>query len=916
MAEESLIGESSAPTHRPDAGAAFSWPSGHRSTDAPFFGRQAELARLDAALRSAEQGTGSALLLVGPAGMGKTRLLDRLSDAARERGFEVRWSFGMRNAPTPLFPILQLFEGPPAPVDRAGREGGAQGTGRSASVAGRGAGAAPVDLTILGMIQALEDRSRSTPLLLILDDLQWADAESFRACRLLARHVRDWRVVLVGALRDDLLSEDGSSRDRAAELWDARRAGTLEWLPLAPLSAEDSRRLADALLGGEPTDRLRRARVRQVVARSGGNPYFLRETLREAFDPARTSAPEGREPPAPEGEAEEGVAVAPGTVPEPVRRLLVERLRRLDWRDRALLTVGAHLGMEFEAETVARALGRSAKEAMARLQRLASHRWPIHRSGPGARTFVFDHALLRDTLADPSEFPLGTRSAGTAAKLHTARRPDDAIVLAHLWGLAGEPDRAVRAYDQAVRHAIDHRATGLALALLDRMVDEIGSREGTIASLVRAGEEFTRSLDRSGTAGVAQRLARLVPEGPIAWQAEFWAIQADAPLDLAAAARRAEVLGDRLAGERGPEADSIRLQLAYLAAGVALWTESGAGPMRRVERTLKALEAAGRSFEYCRLAQMGIVIAANSRRSAEAARWLAACRRAMRRAGLERSVLRWYYEDCLAIVSWEQGDVRRALGALRKKIAFARALHAPLYEAEALVQCASFSLSTGRFAEAQRRATEGLEIARRMENAPISGAARMFLGWVALRSGAIDQAEEEFRQAVALLKGLRSPFHSGAQIGLALARAEHGDIERGWKEFTALTNQFRLAPNAMTPEFHRARARVAELAGHPKRARAELERALSCARSLRHPWDEVAVLQDLAAIERVHPDGRRPSWEVELDRVARRHGLDPEYSLRWDGLREINGPPSIGPVPPLRSAPERRGAPSPHRLVD
>jgi tetratricopeptide (TPR) repeat protein len=242
-------------------------------------GRDRELAALDEALQQALTGAGQALLVGAPGGTGKSRLVAEHLVQARlidVMVLEGRCREG-RQAPygplvealQPLRAILALDDvDHAAALDLIFREQ-APGTGELL--------AAPDDQQRRAAHEQLADwlalASVKQPLVLALDDLQWADALTLDAVRALSRRVDGMRVLLLGALRDD---EPG-----AAPLLRSAEDGALALLRLAPFSPDQVTALLDATLREYRIDGPVQERL---VATTGGNAFFLTETLRLLMD--------------------------------------------------------------------------------------------------------------------------------------------------------------------------------------------------------------------------------------------------------------------------------------------------------------------------------------------------------------------------------------------------------------------------------------------------------------------------------------------------------------------------------------------------------------------------------------------------------------------------------------------------------
>jgi DNA-binding CsgD family transcriptional regulator len=235
--------------------------------------REAPLATLDAALTRAREADGSACLVVGPAGIGKTAVLDAIRRGADEHGLRLLsaraseldrgFGFGI---------VHQLLE---ATV----REGTADRRARLfAGAAGRAEalfGGAPADggveyAVLSGLYWLVANLAEERPLVLCVDDLHWADVPSLRWLEFLARRIDGLPVVVVATCRP---REPGAP----AELLDAI-AATASAIELAPLSAGAASTVLQNELGVAPQAAFGDA-AHEIA---GGNPLLLTVLGREA----------------------------------------------------------------------------------------------------------------------------------------------------------------------------------------------------------------------------------------------------------------------------------------------------------------------------------------------------------------------------------------------------------------------------------------------------------------------------------------------------------------------------------------------------------------------------------------------------------------------------------------------------------
>lgn len=254
-----------------------------RSTmTSPLVAREAEVAALVAALDGAAQGRPATVLVGGDAGVGKTRLVTYLCELATGRGATavVAPCVDLGEVGLPYLPFAEALAQlrtdartraavdavvadrpalarllPSHPVDRPGEDG----TDR---------------LQLFDGIAAVLDAAGTAdaPLVLVVEDLHWADASSRDVLRYLVARLRGEHVLLVVTYRTDDLHRRHPLRPVLAELW---RRPRVERLDLAPFTADELRRFGAAVTGAP----LSESELQRVMERSEGNAYFAEELL-------------------------------------------------------------------------------------------------------------------------------------------------------------------------------------------------------------------------------------------------------------------------------------------------------------------------------------------------------------------------------------------------------------------------------------------------------------------------------------------------------------------------------------------------------------------------------------------------------------------------------------------------------------
>ena len=385
-------------------------PPRARRLDAPMVGRDREVALLTRSSRRVVGERACVLLTVlGVAGAGKSRLVEEflgsLGDGAEVlRGRCLSYGEGITWLPLAeaLRPALGLAEfALPDEAAAAVRVAAAgEGPDAAAVAAGLGGvlgleGSGSAEQTAWAVRRLLESRARSRPVVLVLDDVHWAEP----ALLDLVEHVAERAegpLLLLCMARPELLD--------ARPGW-GPGAGTAEAVHLGPLAPADADALVGALLGGAPLP----AEVRErVTSAAGGNPLFLEEVLRMLVDEGRLVR-EG------DGWAVSG-DLSGLRIPPTVSALLSSRLDRLPEGERSLLEAASVEGQSFSTGALEALLPEASRDGFPGLLRSLARKElvvPERRASPGRDGYRFRHLLIRDAAYDA--VPKSSR-----ARLHLA----------------------------------------------------------------------------------------------------------------------------------------------------------------------------------------------------------------------------------------------------------------------------------------------------------------------------------------------------------------------------------------------------------------------------------------------------------------------------------------------------------------
>jgi predicted ATPase/DNA-binding winged helix-turn-helix (wHTH) protein len=462
-----------------------------------FVGREQAMATLRGALENTLGGRGRIALLVGEAGIGKTRTAEELALAAGARGALVLFGRCYEGAGAPAFwPWVQVLRACLAERDPTATssttQARASGTRRtcSSTAASRmptrtlphSAAATPLpesDQTRFRLFDSatafLKQTAQAQPLVIVLDDLHWADTASLLLLQFLARELNGARLLVVGTYRNIRRAADHPLSHCLGEL---ARIDTCQRIDLDGLKQPDVARFIEATTGMTP----RPALVEKVAEQTGGNPFFMTELVRLLI--ADHQMPTGAAPMPP----------VPGTVREAVLR----RIQLLSPVCQALLPVAAIFGREFGLPSLSHAFGRTRSELLDAIDEAVAARLIEPVAGSATR-FRFAHALVPETLYDAESSrdraALHARVGDAIASVHADNIDPYLAVLAHHYGEAAVAGDASIAIDYAVRAgrraaaswAYEEAATQFERAL------HLRERNGVPAPLGRRGRGARRT---------------------------------------------------------------------------------------------------------------------------------------------------------------------------------------------------------------------------------------------------------------------------------------------------------------------------------------------------------------------------------------------------------------------------------------
>ena len=496
-----------------------------RSTSPPaLVGRASELQTLSNALGAADEGHGQTIFVVGESGIGKTHLVTALSEHAAGRGFTVATGRAYpveTGVPYAVFsdallPLLRTVE--PSVLTLLTRGGTAElaqlfpaldGTvaGQRGTLAARGDPSELKARLLWTFSQFLARLAAKRPLLIVLENLQWADSASLEMLHFVARQIGNERLLVIGTHNDP---DHRSSPGLRATEQSLRNLGNGSRLRLQPLTIDETVELLEKRLGAEPE------RTRGFAERlhrwTGGNPFFIDETINALIERGQLRESNGQWT---------GWEIDELHVPATIREAVLARLSELSADARRLADVSAVFGTHATHDELAAVSGLDSDTLMGAIDELRASDVLTERVDESEIVYDFSHPLIQETLyselglartrtlhgtiAETLEQLYGTRAMSRADELafHYARGDSRRLASKAVQYLRAAGRNASAKY--ANREAADYLTHALTIA-----------EEDDASSVVELAGDLGRVRQRLGEYREALELSKRVLESALA----------------------------------------------------------------------------------------------------------------------------------------------------------------------------------------------------------------------------------------------------------------------------------------------------------------------------------------------------------------------------------------------------------------
>lgn len=774
-------------------GDATAYAAGPLISLLPFGGRNAAFDVMTDAWEGAADGDGNVAFVLGEAGIGKTRLVAETLDRIVGSGARVLRGTTASPEARPFEAILAAFS-QAAPYIRPADLEPIWLTVLAPlvpAVAPSGAATVPPPLTperesvrtYEAMTRLLGSVARPRPVVLVLEDVQWAGPGTLAALSFLAKRLRGQRILVIVTLRH------GESEPASALRRELCASGYARTIALGPLSRDEALDVLARLR--EPPDVSHAA---ALVTQSDGNPLFLTELLREY--------PENR-----------GVTLGA------IGGLVQSRLERATSGAQSIARVAAICGATFDVDLLRAVLGWSDDALIDGIAELLAHGFVRSTASHERGTYAFTHALVREAIGDAASPDEARRVHRIVARALEARATDDAFAgeIARHWRAAGEADRAAQAFAAACAASLrvgarDEAAAlasaglqvatgpGLRFELLKIRIEANLRRAATealradvaelreiaatlddeaefVAAKLGYGIEDAGGNERSRDVAIAALLQFMNDEaGPrrSAEIAELAARHAAKAIDFSSARAYAQDARKRYA-ELGLEPEELRAAMyVSLTYSIALDPEAADAVLVPLQARIDAAADPRLTMEYWHARSS----AAHARNDAEAT-LLAAQRQERAARDVGDRLMEAHAAWNASLAHGLAGRYTHAFRDIDRAVDIYASIGASDYERAIQGNRAAVLIWVGRFAEAKRLLEENLADARARGHVSDEFFAASNLGVVLLATDA-HEARAWQRQALALAEKMDGDGHRAIALGdLGAAECASGEIETG-----------------------------------------------------------------------------------------------------------------------------------------
>jgi len=495
-----------------------------------FVGREKELKQLESYLSSIIQGNGKTVFLFGEAGSGKSRLVKEFVARAKKKGIQVLAGWCLSNSGVPYFPFIEAFDSyfadysevvtlqsndisiNPTPasvtsmvIDELGVTGWLTGSRSSDKPSKDKAWSLSPqvwkDQAFRAVSNSLHEISSRAPVILLIEDIHWADSASLALLHYLARLAGTERILLLSTIRSEELTSDSEGRPHhlAEEIRLMKREDLLTEFKLSNLDQASVSAIAQNMLGGAIQQKFKEL----LSAESNGNALFIVESLRMLSE-RKAIIQENNE---------WRLSIDTLGIPSKVKDIILRRLSVLNYKQRKFLDAASVIGEKFDAELLASVLGQDILEVLETLNLIAQSTSIMQVQED---CYKFDHARSREILYEALPPPLKHGYHTRVAEVLESKNKEGKLPFAELayhWAEADNKEKAIKYSLKAGQEALDRWANTEAAKHFRYVINSIREEkehfDQRITALEGLGDAYYASNNFIQATNIFEQLAEL-----------------------------------------------------------------------------------------------------------------------------------------------------------------------------------------------------------------------------------------------------------------------------------------------------------------------------------------------------------------------------------------------------------------------
>ena len=473
-------------------------------SEPPLVGRDEELARLNTVLKQVLDGHGKVFFISGEGGIGKSRLAHEFEKKATSQGCKVLVGNCVPSSRINYMPFLEALNQLAEEKQEESKEAktskskffqsakkAAPDLIEAVPIVGnilKGAAVMVQEYQALGQdgegddkqmlfatLQLLQQECAKRPIVMQIDDLQWADSASVGMLHFLARNIRDMRLLILGIYRpeDILLDRKVGGNPFLDSLRIMRRESLCDELTLKPLTEGEVSQVVSGMLE-KPVSTVV---VNRIYRESGGKPLFAVETIRQMESSGALACKDGSW----------SVSAAETEIPTSVKEVVLRRIERLSKEERRSLEYASVIGMHFDPELLADALRMDRLELLESLEHLHEDHQLVREVEGG---YVFEEEKVRRVTYDSISKLRRKEVHRAVAQLLERKLPNDSLYpdLARHYHMAGDTPRAVKYSLLAGQFCLDRQVVAEASTHFELAVELSGKEPSLVEERPRALE--------------------------------------------------------------------------------------------------------------------------------------------------------------------------------------------------------------------------------------------------------------------------------------------------------------------------------------------------------------------------------------------------------------------------------------------